>query len=108
MIRASVVRGTGFTGAELLRLLLTHPDVELLEVSSRQEADRKLSEILPHLVELRGLRFTPTITDHRWNIIGLVPLSLPLPTVTKNSLFGEPCCLLNGNLASILSVPRVV
>ncbi len=69
MIRASVVGGTGYTGAELLRLLLMHPDVELLEVSSRQEAGRKLSEVLPHLVEPRGLRFTPAVTNLRADVV---------------------------------------
>ena len=69
MIRASVVGGTGYTGAELLRLLLVHPDVELLEVSSRQEAGRKLSEVLPHLVEPRGLRFTPAVTNLRADVV---------------------------------------
>ncbi len=69
MVRASVVGGTGYTGAELLRLLLSHPDVELLEVSSRQEAGRKLSEVLPHLVEPRGLRFTPTVTDLKTDVV---------------------------------------
>jgi len=49
MIRAGVVGGTGYTGVELLRLLVAHPGVELVAVTSRAEAGRRLDEIFPNL-----------------------------------------------------------
>lgn len=49
MIRAGIVGGTGYTGAELLRLLMAHPEVEVVAVTSRQEAGRPVSELHPGL-----------------------------------------------------------
>lgn len=49
MISAGVVGGTGYTGVELLRLLVAHPGVEVVAVTSRAEAGRRLDEIFPNL-----------------------------------------------------------
>ena len=49
MIRVAIVGGTGYTGAELLRLLCGHPDVELVAVSSRSEAGKAVSALFPNL-----------------------------------------------------------
>ena len=40
MIRAGIVGGTGYTGVELVRLLIRHPGVELRVITSRGEAGR--------------------------------------------------------------------
>lgn len=49
MIKVGVVGGTGYTGVELLRLLATHPEVELHAVTSRAEAGRPISDLFPNL-----------------------------------------------------------
>lgn len=49
MISVGVVGGTGYTGAELLRLLARHPEAELTAVTSRGEAGTAVSELFPHL-----------------------------------------------------------
>lgn len=59
-IQAAVVGASGYTGQELLRLLTTHPQVELVSVTSRQEAGRLLSDVFPRLSgspAVEGLRF---------------------------------------------------
>lgn len=48
-IGVGVVGGTGYTGAELLRLLVSHPAVELLAVTSRSEAGRPVADVFPNL-----------------------------------------------------------
>jgi len=45
MIRVGIVGGTGYTGVELLRLLATHPHVQLQAITSRSEAGRPVSDI---------------------------------------------------------------
>ena len=40
--RAAVVGGTGYGGAELIRLLLTHPQVALSRVTSIDHVDEPL------------------------------------------------------------------
>ena len=58
-IRAAVVGGTGYTGAELLRLLAAHPAVRLEVVTSRGEAGREVAELFPNLRGRVALRYEP-------------------------------------------------
>ncbi|NNC55721.1 MAG: N-acetyl-gamma-glutamyl-phosphate reductase, partial [Pseudomonadales bacterium] len=51
-MRVGVVGATGYTGVELLRLLLAHERVELCMVTSRAEAGTRLDAVWP---SLRGL-----------------------------------------------------
>lgn len=46
-IKTAIVGASGYTGMELLRLLLTHPAVELVAATSRQEAGKSLSAVFP-------------------------------------------------------------
>jgi len=48
MIQAGIVGGTGYTGVELLRLLLPHPEVEVSIVTSRADAGKRVDEIYPN------------------------------------------------------------
>ncbi|MDM8517384.1 N-acetyl-gamma-glutamyl-phosphate reductase [Desulfobacterales bacterium HSG16] len=47
MIRAGVIGATGYAGAELVRILTGHPDVEITMLTSRQYADVRFSDIYP-------------------------------------------------------------
>lgn len=58
MIKAGIVGGTGYTGAELLRLLAQHPDVELRAITSRKEAGSPVSAMFPSLRRRVELAFT--------------------------------------------------
>lgn len=49
MIKAGIINVTGYAGAELARILYTHPEVELTSVSGRSLAGKPLSEAFPHL-----------------------------------------------------------
>jgi len=49
MIRIGIVGGTGYTGVELLRLLATHPQAEVIHITSRSEAGRAVSELYGNL-----------------------------------------------------------
>ncbi len=52
MIRVGIVGGTGYTGVELLRLLVLHPDVDVSVVTSRSDAGERVDGLYP---SLRGL-----------------------------------------------------
>jgi N-acetyl-gamma-glutamyl-phosphate reductase len=49
MVRVGIVGGTGYTGVELLRLLLPHPHVALTVLTSRAEAGRRADALFPNL-----------------------------------------------------------
>ena len=58
MIKVGIVGGTGYTGAELLRLLAVHPEVELQTITSRSESGRPVSELFTGLRGKVDLTFT--------------------------------------------------
>jgi N-acetyl-gamma-glutamyl-phosphate reductase len=49
VITVGIVGGTGYTGVELLRLLLRHPDVQVTLLTSRTEAGRRVDNMFPSL-----------------------------------------------------------
>ncbi len=49
MIRAAVVGATGYAGAELVRILTGHPDMELTAVTSRQYAGVRFDKVFPSM-----------------------------------------------------------
>jgi len=49
MIKVAVVGGTGYTGVELLRLLLQHPEVDLSLITSRSEQGIAVADYFPNL-----------------------------------------------------------
>ena len=51
-IRVGIVNVTGYAGVELARLLSRHPSVELVSVSGRSAAGKKLGEVFPHLASV--------------------------------------------------------
>lgn len=57
MIRAGIVGGTGYTGSELLRILVGHPQVSLAAITSRAEAGTAVAELFGHLRGQLDLRF---------------------------------------------------
>lgn len=58
MLSVAVVGGTGYTGVELLRLLVSHPDVNLEMVTSRSEAGSLVSDMFPNLRGHTQVEFT--------------------------------------------------
>ena len=57
-IKVGIIGGTGYTGVELLRLLVVHPLVELQAITSRGEAGRKVTDMFPSLRGFTDLAFT--------------------------------------------------
>lgn len=63
MIKAAIVGGTGYTGAELLRVLAAHPSVEVSVITSRAEAGRRVDELFPSLRTISDLCFVAPETE---------------------------------------------
>lgn len=57
MKTVSIIGGSGYTGGELLRLLLPHPEVEVQQVTSRSEAKRFVRTVHPNLRGQTSLKF---------------------------------------------------
>ncbi|WP_370981282.1 N-acetyl-gamma-glutamyl-phosphate reductase [Agaribacterium sp. ZY112] len=63
MIKAAIVGATGYTGAELLRLLARHPQVEVSVVTSRAEAGKRIDSLFPSLRGVIDLEFVAPESD---------------------------------------------
>lgn len=48
-VRVGIVGGTGYTGVELLRLLYSHPGVEVVSITSRAEKGIRVDALFPNL-----------------------------------------------------------
>lgn len=58
VIKVGIIGGTGYTGVELLRLLASHPDVEVVAITSRSESGRPVADLFPNLRGHYDLCFT--------------------------------------------------
>ncbi len=78
--RVAIVGASGYSGEELVRLLLSHPHVELTAVTSRQHAGQPLAQVFPkfgHLARARALRFTEPKVELLAREAQIVFLALP-------------------------------
>jgi N-acetyl-gamma-glutamyl-phosphate reductase len=58
--QAGVVGGSGYTGAELLRLLSTHPDIDVVHVTAASNAGTPVGALYPSLgAAYPGLEYVP-------------------------------------------------
>ena len=48
-MKVSIIGATGYAGAELLKILLRHPEVEIVHITSESSTGKKISELYPHL-----------------------------------------------------------
>jgi len=62
-IRAGIVGASGYTGGELLRILLRHPAVEISVATSRHNAGKFVHEVHADLLGETDLKFSGAIDD---------------------------------------------
>jgi len=78
--KAAIVGASGYSGEELVRLLLRHGAVELSAVTSRQSAGRTLAQVFPKFAghpTARALRFTEPNVDALAEQADVIFLALP-------------------------------
>ena len=63
-IKAGIVGGAGYTGGELLRLLINHPHVEISFILSNSNAGNPVTKIHADLIGETDLVFTATLSDN--------------------------------------------
>jgi len=51
-IRVGILGASGYTGAELIRLLINHPNVEIVLLTADRHAGNPISAVFPHLFGL--------------------------------------------------------
>lgn len=74
MISVSIVGGSGYTGGEVLRLLLGHPEVEPCQVTSESRVGKFVHSVHPNLRKRCKLRF---VSSQALKKVDLLFLCLP-------------------------------
>ncbi|MGB4400243.1 MAG: N-acetyl-gamma-glutamyl-phosphate reductase [Daejeonella sp.] len=62
-IKVGIAGGAGYTGGELLRILVNHPEVEIMSVHSNSNAGNPISDIHTDLFGDTDLKFTDTLSQ---------------------------------------------
>src|ERR1700722_3858623 len=62
-IKVGIIGGAGYTGGELIRLLLNHPNVEIIFVHSKSSTGKHLHEAHKDLIGETDLKFTSELSN---------------------------------------------
>jgi N-acetyl-gamma-glutamyl-phosphate reductase len=81
-LRIGILGASGYTGAELVRILARHPQVEIRLLTADRQAGKPLADVFPHLGHL-SLPNLVKIADADWTAIDLAFCALPHGTTQE-------------------------
>jgi N-acetyl-gamma-glutamyl-phosphate reductase len=82
-LKIAIVGSSGYTGGELFRMLLTHPQVRVTAVTSEKSAGRPITDIFPHLEGLTELICEPLDPDAVAKKADFIFIALPHVTAQE-------------------------
>src|SRR5579884_3897881 len=85
LTNVAILGASGYTGAELIRLLLSHPRVKIAMLTADSQAGKKMVEVYPHLASA-GL-----------------PDLLPLNAADYSRVEVVFCCLPHGTTQEVIA-----
>ena len=80
--RIAILGASGYTGSELVRLLLGHPEVRITVLTADRKAGQAMADVFPQFV---GIDLPPLVTigDVDWSEVDLVFAALPHATTQE-------------------------
>lgn len=91
-IRIGILGASGYTGADLVRLALRHPSIEIALLTANTYAGKAMAEVFPHL-SFADLPNLVTVEEADWGSVDAVFCGLPHGTtqeITKKVLAEHP------------------
>jgi N-acetyl-gamma-glutamyl-phosphate reductase len=91
-VRIGVLGASGYTGADLVRLAIAHPAMEITALTASSHAGKTMAEVFPHLSFVELPRLT-TVEEADWSSVDAVFCGLPHGTtqeITKAVLAEHP------------------
>ncbi|HIG28971.1 MAG TPA: N-acetyl-gamma-glutamyl-phosphate reductase [Verrucomicrobiales bacterium] len=85
-VSTAIIGASGYSGEELVQLLLKHPQADLVAVTSRQHAGRKLSDVFPkfgHLPQSSKLCFSEPNPQELAKKAKVIFLAMPHGTASQ-------------------------
>lgn len=76
-VKVSIIGATGYTGAELVRILHRHPEVELVALTTRSYAGMPLHKVYPHLYKYNQITCEELDLPKVFDISDVVFVALP-------------------------------
>ena len=88
MIRIGILGGAGYTAGELIRLLINHPDAELVFVNSSSNAGNLLTDVHEGLYGETSMPFTAALPILAGAVafFCFAPAESPRPTTTMSTV----------------------
>lgn len=80
--RVAILGASGYTGAELVRLLARHPNMEIAALTADRKAGQSMADVFPHLAIL-DLPSLTSIDEVDWSSVDAVFCALPHATTQK-------------------------
>ncbi len=101
MVKVGIINATGYAGAELARLLYSHPEAQLESISGRSAAGKALAEVFPHLAsydltigeELGEVDFAFSALPHAASAAACAPLvraGIPVVDISADFRLRDP------------------
>ncbi len=84
-IRTAILGASGYTGAELIRLLMRHPHVDIVLITADRKAGQPIENVFPHLGG-EGLPDLMAIDDVEWAGLELDVVFCALPHATSQRI----------------------
>lgn len=75
-LKTAVLGASGYTGAEAVRLIMGHPNLDLVSLTAHRHAGKSYGEVYPHLAH-QGLPDLQNWQDVKWDEIDAVFACLP-------------------------------
>src|SRR5262245_46731614 len=86
--KIGVLGASGYTGAELLRLLIRHPSVEIVLLTADRRAGQAVAEVFPQFAPF-DLPKLASIDGIDWKTVGLDLAFCALPHATTQKVIKE-------------------
>lgn len=84
--KVAVLGASGYTGAELVRLIATHPTMTIVAMSADRKAGMRMAEVFPHL---RHLDLPPLVTIEEIDFAGIDLAFCALPHATTQEVIAR-------------------
>lgn len=82
MTKVAILGASGYTGAELVRLIARHPSLQIAALTADRKAGQAMADVFPHLAIL-DLPPLTTIDEVDWSGVDAVFCALPHATTQK-------------------------
>ena len=96
-LRAAVLGASGYTGADLVRLLARHPQVEIVLLTAERRAGESMADVFPNFAPL-DLPDLIALSDVEWPALDVDVVFCALPHATTQNVIKGLCHDVNHSL----------